>query len=904
MILRSVLLILLSIGYTSISFAQADKTIIDKYIAEKINAQDLQNDYQNYTITSQHISSISDINHIYLAQTFENIKIEGSVASLHIDKSGKILAFHDQFYRNHNDLIIANGEMRPIQSVFAAVCETLSYGIPEITNFQKEEASAEQRSSFEALNVASNIIKANLVYQLNNQDKLILCWNFAIEEPRGSKYWSIKADVTTGEIIDKRNLTITCNSYNIKHIGHKKISSIEKHHELTTQSTSMSGAMYQVFPLGIESPNHGTRSLLSNPSNSLASPYEWHDTNGVAGAEYTITRGNNVAAREDIDGNNSTLGASPNGGASLTFDFPITSGVEPSVNQNAALTNLFYWNNIVHDITYKYGFTEAAGNFQSNNYGRGGSANDHVNADGLDGSGSNNANFSTPVDGNQPRMQMFLWNPASSNVITPSSISGNYSVVQATFGSLYYDLTEQVVLVNDGSASPTLACSPLTNGGSINGKIAILDRGNCEFGLKCLNAQNAGAVAVIVCNNVSTVPIAMPPGANGASVTIPCVMMSQSNCNIIKGQLANNVTMRMKQQQIDGDFDNGVIVHEYGHGISIRLTGGAANSSCLNNEEQMGEGWSDWYGLMLTMDIDDVETDGRGIGTYVLDQPTTGGGIRPFRYSTSMTVNPHTYESIKTVAVPHGVGSVWSAMLWELTWAMIREYGYDSDLYDGTGGNNNALKLVTEALKLQPCNPGFVNGRDALLAADLAINGGANQCLIWKSFAKRGLGFSASQGSTSSRSDGVQAFDMPTNCCKYVSNTSNTGNGSLRDAIACAISGDTIKFLNFIHDTPILLSGTSLTLTKDLTFYHDKLNKIIINNSSSNLPNLTINTGRNVILENIKINGSNGSGARAILNLGSLLLNNASIEDTSTSGQTMDNRGNLVIEGNVLIKKN
>ncbi|HBY67369.1 MAG TPA: peptidase, partial [Flavobacteriaceae bacterium] len=116
---------------------------------------------------------------------------------------------------------------------------------------------------------------------------------------------------------------------------------------------------------------------------------------------------------------------------------------------------------------------------------------------------------------------------------------------------------------------------------------------------------------------------------------------------------------------------------------------------------------------------------------------------------------------IKTAAVPHGVGSVWAEMLWEMTWTLIDEHGFDPDYYNFTGdvtqdaGNIMALALVTEGMKLQPCSPGFVDGRDAIIAADQAIYGGANECLIWEAFAKRGLGFSASQGSSGSRGDGT-----------------------------------------------------------------------------------------------------------------------------------------------------
>ena len=67
-------------------------------------------------------------------------------------------------------------------------------------------------------------------------------------------------------------------------------------------------------------------------------------------------------------------------------------------------------------------------------------------------------------------------------------------------------------------------------------------------------------------------------------------------------------------------------------------------------------------------------------------------------------------------------------------------------------------------MKLQPCSPGFIDGRDAIIEADELIYGGLHRCLIWEAFARRGVGFSASQGSPASRSDQVEAFDIPADC--------------------------------------------------------------------------------------------------------------------------------------------
>src|SRR5690554_2272361 len=100
-------------------------------------------------------------------------------------------------------------------------------------------------------------------------------------------------------------------------------------------------------------------------------------------------------------------------------------------------------------------------------------------------------------------------------------------------------------------------------------------------------------------------------------------------------------------------------------------------------------------------------------------------------------------------------------MLWDLTWALIDKHGMDPDVYNGTGGNNIAMHLVIQGLKLQGCNPGFVDGRDAILQADQLLYNGENTCLIWEVFANRGLGFSADQGSRNSRTDQTEAFDLP-----------------------------------------------------------------------------------------------------------------------------------------------
>jgi hypothetical protein len=122
-----------------------------------------------------------------------------------------------------------------------------------------------------------------------------------------------------------------------------------------------------------------------------------------------------------------------------------------------------------------------------------------------------------------------------------------------------------------------------------------------------------------------------------ATITIPSVLISNTEGEYIKSQLSANTTVNVTLKNDpassitpDGSFDNGIVVHEYGHGISNRLTGTGAG--CLNSsadKEQMGEGWSDFFALMLTNKAGDNASVPRGIGTYAVGQGISGGGIRP-----------------------------------------------------------------------------------------------------------------------------------------------------------------------------------------------------------------------------------------------------------------------------------
>lgn len=742
---------------------EVKRFLMDQKIHSEYDLADLK-------IASYHSDSKTGITYAYWQQMHEGIPIFNAVISSAFTGDGQIRVANSNASSN---LQAKAGKSRHVITAESALMTALNHlGISKSVPPVISRSSNDLIIEFDNQTLSSEKVLAEK-YWLDAGDRLIPVWNIVIQPYGSSDWWNIRIDATNGDFIEKNNWTAECGvNETTERILSFGMESIKPFRKSSPKKGALTGATYNVFGLPYESPNHGPRTLITDPQDSLASPFGWHTRNTSNLKEFTITRGNNVYAYED-QANANAPGFSPDGGDSLYFDFPVNFAAPPIQSMPAAVTNLFYMNNIAHDVFYQYGFTEAAGNFQVNNYGRGGIGNDEVRAEAMDGGGTNNANFSTPPDGQRPRMQMYLWPQASQSngLKVDSPVTASYPLVPAAIGPQLSlnPVSGQLILMNDGSADSTLGCQ--TTQQNLQGKIVLIDRGSCTFANKILNAQQAGAIGVIVANNVAGNPIAM--GGSGAGINIPSGMTTLGAGNALKSLLNQHtavfVTLSDSSISFDSSFDNGVVLHEYGHGISIRLTGGAANSNCLNNQEQAGEGWSDLFGLFFTTTSSNTALQRRGIGTFLIGQNTNGQGIRQAPYSTSTIQNNLTYDNIKTASIPHGVGTVWATMVWEMYWNLVDIYGFDDDIYYGTGGNNIAFRLVMEGLKLQRCSPGFIDSRDAILQADTLLYNGQNACAIWAAFAKRGLGFSADQGLPTSRNDGTQAFDTHPACLVSVS---------------------------------------------------------------------------------------------------------------------------------------
>jgi len=346
---------------------------------------------------------------------------------------------------------------------------------------------------------------------------------------------------------------------------------------------------------------------------------------------------------KETAGNNTTAGANPLGISFLLtpltavapdgdFAFPLSLGPDapnPTAFEPAITTNLFYWMNRSHDLFYKYGFTEAAGNFQKDNLNKGG-------------------------------------------------VGGDAVLAYSHFGS-------------QGPGRAQLSNAFFTTATSVD------DGDPAEIAMYISSTGRAGYFT-------------------------------------------------------DGSLDSIVMVHEYAHGVSIRLLPDGYDTF---QNASMGEGWSDFYGLEFTLPEGAPTNGSYNIGEYFQGV----WGQSPFRsrpYSTDLGINPLTFADIGAV-IPfpevHADGEIWFSALWDVRANLMQQFGEKE-------GRERVRRLLLDGMKLMPPAASMVDARDAILLADRTTYKGASQRQLWAGFAKRGLGVTAY--STSGDTVHIHAsFDVP-----------------------------------------------------------------------------------------------------------------------------------------------
>ena len=558
-----------------------------------------------------------------------------------------------------------------------------------------------------------------------------------VESP-STEYYSYVIDANTQKILFKKNLKSHAEDFSYRAYANSDAPYApwdSPHGNVNPAVTDEDPTAYLDAPLV---------TLSSGPISTMD---PWLDDDA------TETIGNNVHAYADVvPGDGLTFGDfTADLTSDGTFDYKYdTSQKEHAMhNRKASIVNMFYVNNYLHDEFYDHGFDEASGNAQMDNYDRGGEEGDPLKVEVQDYSGTDNANMSTPADGVSPRMQMFLWNQAKDGVHFGVSSSSHadldFSSARASFGPGTYNVDGEIVRFVDGTEPSLDGCEAATNGADLAGKIALIDRGTCSFALKVMNAQDAGAIGVLIANNRGG-DIASGLGGTGDDVTIPALMITQNNGASIQALLDNgeSVTVNvMGTEDIpfkDSSWDNAIVSHEWGHYISNRLVGNASGLS-NNQGRSMGEGWGDFHALLTVSEADEAMIAGNDMFqkpyaaiTYVR---SFVNGIRLYPYTTDMDINPHTFDNIEDNAEVHASGNVWASMLWDAFVGLIND-----DRYDYADAKSMMMDYLVAGYKMTPNAPTFVEARDAILAAAFA-NDEDDYDTILAAFARRGLGWGA-----------------------------------------------------------------------------------------------------------------------------------------------------------------
>jgi hypothetical protein len=549
----------------------------------------------------------------------------------------------------------ARAKLAPAQAVIAAA-SSLNMEV-DSNALQIESVSTDGRSTTFAAGPFDRSTKAELLYFALEPGVATLAYGMTLWRPVDAFY--IIVDAETGALLWRKNIT-------------------NEQTQAATYSVYDNDSPAPLSPTNA-TPGSGIQgTAISRSTFTLISEGAAFNDLGWITDGGNTTAGNNVDAGLDIDGVN---GVDANGRATgspnRVFNFTYNPGGTPNAEapsgaafRMGAVTNLFFWSNRYHDRLYELGFTEAARNFQNNNFGRGGSGNDRVLAEAQDSSGTDNANFATPPDGSSGRMQMYIFT----------------------------------------GPNP--------------------DR--------------------------------------------------------------------------DGDLDQEIIIHELTHGLSNRLHG---NGSGLNSVQAggMGEGWSDFYARALLSTADEDVNGIYAMGGYStlnffgLGTDNYYYGIRRFPYAVRTTVgtngrphNPLTFADLdpaqaatpdgafaksvvlsNSTASVHNLGEIWCNTLLEVRARLITRLGF-------AAGNQRALQIVTDAMKLSPITPTFIEARDAIIAADNAGFAGADLADIWAGFAARGMGFGASVNAAGAV---VESFTTPNLLLGTVTFT-DTGAGANNNGFA------------------------------------------------------------------------------------------------------------------------
>ena len=598
------------------------------------------------------------VTHLTLQQQVDSIDVFGGSIKFNIDAQGQI--------------INVSGE--PISNAQA----NLNTTEPTITGIEAVEAV----SSAIGVVLAENVAVQGLILFPVSPTEIRLAWRVNFEDAESPSAYDAIVDASDGTPLWWKNLT-------------------EYDHFATNGDVFTSDSPYPVTPIGtgysasqVNVPFHGGDFFAHDDVH-----YDWWN----AGSR-TTTTSNNVDAYADRDGDDVADTGSRPTAAGDEFIFPINLTQQPDegINREAAVVNLFYWNNRMHDFFYQLGFDEAAGNFQVDNFGLGGSGGDDVRAeaqDNADGDSRCNANMSTWPDGTRPKMQMYVCGGPPDN---PGQIARDGDLEATVIGHEY----------THGVHSRTLATSGNQRA----------NEGWCDY---------FGLAVVAEADDPYDGRYGVGDWlffGNGNGIRYAPYTTDQSVFDLTYADLNGAASCEKKtcQQKLCRDS----------------TTACTSNSDCTGIGDGKCAIWPGYGSPTCTEDTDCSGTE--------LCGPT------PCQYHEDCDSPPADVDQGLCKTSVYRTGEIWAETLWIMRMNIVHKYGFAS-------GNRTVNELVMDGMIFSPDHPTLLDGRDFIINADLANNSGVNECLIWDAFAKMGMGYSAETTGVEDINP-LEGFDMPPWC--------------------------------------------------------------------------------------------------------------------------------------------
>jgi hypothetical protein len=427
-------------------------TAASSALPEEIARQYLRSVAQDLSLTSQDLNSIyvakeyrtaqNGVTHIVFRQRFRDIDVANAEWVVNMDRDGQVLNAGGQLLpapKTSRAVPVRTRALTAVRSAVAAVNPALKDLYAPFESM--EPAKLRNGIRFSRGAMPRDIEGATVWYA--HRGELRPAWEFVVDDTDRVHRYSVMVDDESQGVLGKHALTFFQAADTAPAVPRGMVFDKE-----SPQPSSTPGVRLTTPPAVVP------RVMMSFKGDPTASPLGWTDGKSTAG--------NNVIAGENLAGTG-FIRPTPTQSTSGEFNFPLAlgAGYLPLAYGDAAVTNLFYWVNRAHDLHYQYGFDEQAGNFQADNFGRGGTGGDplyayaHYGAQALGSGQIENAFFSLTggSDGDQPEISMFISSGAgaTNDVFTDGSYDSIVMIHEYTHG-VSNRLARQVYSTFQGAA--------------------------------------------------------------------------------------------------------------------------------------------------------------------------------------------------------------------------------------------------------------------------------------------------------------------------------------------------------------------------------------------------------------------------------------------------------------------